>query len=151
MFARCTNPGSSTQSRRDNKQLMNEQNPKYHHSYSQAPLPALCSPTLQFSPTLLSHYSLRVHALISNSFHKLLPPSAPDGLIQSQSPSHISGQSPDCLSSLCPSLPRAHANPQSPQQLSKSTPHLYPRVPFNPTDHPNTLWDAQFSPCPGWG
>lgn len=33
-------------------------------------------------PCLLSHFSL-----ISNSFHKLLPPPAPNGLIQSQSPS----------------------------------------------------------------
>lgn len=32
MFARWTNPGPGTQSKGDNKQLMNEQNPKYLHS-----------------------------------------------------------------------------------------------------------------------
>lgn len=89
VFARCTNPGCTglrqpptcTQNRRKdgNKQLMNEGKKQSIittiHSHF---LLGLCFPTFQNSPTILSHYPLRVHALISSSFLPLLlPPPSP--------------------------------------------------------------------------
>lgn len=94
MFARCTHPGPGTQSRGD-KQLMNEQNPKNHHIIHRYLCLDFVSPHLSFPPLFSAITQLRVHGLISNSLHKLLPLPDPNGLIQSQSPSHSSAQSPN--------------------------------------------------------